>query len=176
MEKRYETERLFLRPTVVDDAELILQLVNSPKWLRFIGDRQVRTEVAAAEYIRSRMIPQMQSHGYGNYTVIRKKDEAKLGTCGLYDRPGIAGVDIGFALLPKYERQGYAYESASHLLDLSRIEFGIPYIQAITVAENHASRNLIRRLGLNFVKMIRLEDDPEELMLFSNEEQVDTRC
>lgn len=47
-------------------------------------------------------------------TVIRKLDNVKIGTCGLYDREGIDGVDIGFAFLPEYEKKGFAFENANN--------------------------------------------------------------
>lgn len=38
-----QTERLRLRHMRPDDAEFMLGLLNDPAWLRFIGDRGVRT-------------------------------------------------------------------------------------------------------------------------------------
>ena len=89
--KVFETERLILRPTGVEDAALILKLLNMPKWLRFIGDRNVNTLEEAQLYIESRMLPQLGRLGYGNYTLVKKSDGTRLGTCGLYDREGLEG-------------------------------------------------------------------------------------
>jgi [ribosomal protein S5]-alanine N-acetyltransferase len=46
-----ETDRLTLRFASLDDAAFILELLNDPDWLKFIGDRGVRTIDQAKEYI-----------------------------------------------------------------------------------------------------------------------------
>lgn len=163
----FETDRLILRPTDEQDAGFILELFNSSKWIEHIGDRKVRTEADAKQYIRDRILPQLERLGYANYTLIRKSDGTKVGTCGLYDREGLEGVDIGFALFPAYERQGYAYEAASKLLELGFSQFGLTSIQAITTRANIASQRLLQKLGLTFDKMVRIPNDEEELMLFA---------
>lgn len=162
----YETERLLLRPTTEEDADFILKLMNTPKWLEHIGDRNIRSISDAAAYIREKMLPQLQRLGYSNYTVIRKADHVKLGTCGLYDREGLEGIDIGFAFLPEHERQGYALEAAEKIKELAFTKFGLRSLRAITTRKNVASQKLLEKLGLVFVKTINLPDDPEELLLY----------
>ena len=164
--KSFETERLIIKPTTEDDAAFILALVNSPKWLQNIGDRNVRTLDDASAYITNKAVAQRDRLGYSNFTLIRKKDQVKLGTCGLFDREGIEGVDIGFALLPAFEKQGYAYEAASKIIELAVKEFAIEKISAITLKENVASQALLKKIGLTFSKFIFIPNDPEELMLF----------
>jgi ribosomal-protein-alanine N-acetyltransferase len=162
----FETERLLLRPTHLEDVAFLLALTNTPKWLKFIGDRGIHSEEDAAQYIADRILPQLEQRGFGNYTVIRKTDGVKLGTCGLYDRQGLEGLDIGFAFLPAYEGQGYGFESAHRLLQAAWETFDLPMVQAVTLEANTASRKLISKLGLQFVEWIRLADDPQELLLY----------
>ncbi|MEM7315182.1 MAG: GNAT family N-acetyltransferase [Planctomycetota bacterium] len=162
----FETERLVLRPTTPDDAEFVFEILNTPKWLENIGDRNVHSLDDARNYIAERMTPQLQRLGYSNNTMIRKSDDAKVGFCGFYDREGVEGVDIGFALLPQYEGNGYAVEGASRLMQLAKTEFGITQVSAITIEANVASRRLIEKLGLEFVEMIELPDDDVPLMLY----------
>ena len=92
MYKTFETERLILRPTTVDDAKMILDLLNSPKWIQNIGDRNVNNLDEAKAYIEAKIKPQLRRLGYSNYTLIRKSDNQKVGSCGLYDREGLEGV------------------------------------------------------------------------------------
>lgn len=164
--KTLETERLILRLTDIQDSEFIYNLLNMPKWIQFIGDRNVHSIKDAENYIKERMLPQVERLGYGNYTVIRKEDNAKIGCCGLYDREGLEGLDIGFSFLPDYEGFGYAYEASLELKEKAFSKFGVSKILAITTKENHSSQKLIKKLGLEFVKMIQLPNDDEELMLF----------
>ncbi|HEY9221394.1 MAG TPA: GNAT family N-acetyltransferase [Lutibacter sp.] len=165
--KHFETERLILQPTTSADAEFIFELVNTPKWLANIGDRNVKSVEDAKRYIKERMTPQLEKLGYGNYTLIRKADNLKAGTCGLYDREGLEGIDIGFALLPDFENLGYGYESAAKLLEVGIKVFHIKRISAITTKENIASQKLIEKLGLKYVNTIKIPNDEEELLLYS---------
>lgn len=162
----YETARLLLKPTQLADAAMVLEILNSPKWLKYIGDRSVHTIAAAEAYITERMLPQLERLGFANYTVIRKEDNTKMGLCGLYDRAGLEGVDIGFAFLERYEKQGYAFESASKMKQLAFTEFELDYISAITTKDNIASQKLLERLEMKHTKMINLPDDEEELMFY----------
>ncbi|RIJ37403.1 GNAT family N-acetyltransferase [Pontibacter oryzae] len=162
----FETERLLLRATTEADAPFMLELLNSPKWLQFIGDRQVHTEEDAKQYIRSRILPQFERLGYANYTVTRKADGVPLGTCGLYSRAGLSGIDIGYAFLPQHEGQGYAYEAAATLKEAAFHTLLLPAIGAITTKSNHSSQKLLQKLGLRFMKYITLPDEDEELMYF----------
>lgn len=169
--KEFETDRLLLRPTTEADAAYILEVMNTPKWLKFIGDRNVHKLEDAQNYIKEKISPQFERLGYSNYTVIRKEDGAKIGSCGLYDREGLEGIDIGFAFLPAYEKKGYAYEAASEIMRAAIEEFEVRKISGITVKENLASQKLLEKLGLRFREIIKVEGDSEELMLYVWEKQ-----
>ncbi|NQY05454.1 MAG: GNAT family N-acetyltransferase [Flavobacteriaceae bacterium] len=164
--KTFETDRLILRPSNASDAAFFLELFNSPKWIKYVGQRNVQTLEDAAAYIEEKMTSQLARLGFSNYTVIRKSDNSKLGACGLYDREGIKGVDIGFAFLPQFEKKGYALESALKIKEAAIEIFDIKKISGITVKENEASQKLLEKLGLRFIKMISLTDNDEELMLY----------
>lgn len=162
----FKTERLILRPTDEEDAEFIFELLNTPKWLEYIGDRNVKSIESAKEYINTKMLPQLHKLGYGNFTVIRKSDQIKIGICGLFDREGLEGIDIGFAFLPGYERNGYAFESSDKLKNMAFDEFGIKEINAITSKENISSQKLLIKLGLQLNGTTKLPNDEEELLLY----------
>lgn len=164
--KIFETERLTLRLQTTDDADFILELVNDPSWLQFIGDRGVRTVEDACEYIVNglRMYEQF---GFCFYLVERKEDQIPLGLCGLNKRVSLEDVDIGYAFLPKYWGKGYAYEAASATLAYGIDTLGLNRIVAITTQDNHASAKLLEKIGLKFERLVQLSNDAEELRLFS---------
>jgi ribosomal-protein-alanine N-acetyltransferase len=164
--KIFETERLILRPTGVEDTAFILELMNTPKWIEFIGDRNIGDLEAARNYIITRIQSQFDKLGFGNYTIIRKFDQKKIGSCGLYDREGLEGIDIGFALLLDFEKQGYAFESVSKLKEAAFEEFGLTEISAITAKENVASQGLLTKLGLKFEKNINHPTKEDEILLY----------
>lgn len=164
--KTFQTEGLLLRPTSQEDALFIYELFNSPKWLQFIGERDVKSEEAARAYIRAKMLPQLEKLGFSNYTVIRKADNVKVGTCGLYDRPGLEGIDLGFAFLPQHEKKGYAFEASKELLRAAVEDFKQKKVNAITAGENLGSQKLLEKLGLVFTKTVRLPGEEEDLLFY----------
>lgn len=169
--RSFETDRLIIRPTSIIDSDFILELFNSPKWIENIGDRNIGSGEEAKKYIEKNMLPQLKRLGYSNYTVIRKLDNAKIGSCGLYDREGLDGIDIGFAFLPQYEKKGYAYESVSMLKEIAVKEFNFPQILGITSRENTDSQKLLQKIGLEFEKMIKLPNSATELLLYKLNER-----
>lgn len=167
--KRFETERLKIIPTTEKDAEFILELFNSPKWLKYIGDRNVRTVEEAKNYIKTKMLPQLEKYGYSNYIVINKADKKKIGTCGLFDRVGLEGIDIGFAFLPEYEKKGFAFEAANRIKTAAFEDFGINMLSGITTKDNVPSQKLLEKLGLKLIGTAKLMDKDEELLLYKIE-------
>jgi RimJ/RimL family protein N-acetyltransferase len=165
--KVIETDRLALRPLTVDDAAFIFELVNDPDWLRFIGDRGVRTLEDARNYILNGPVAMYERVGFGLYLVELKSDSTPIGMCGLIKREGLDDVDLGFAYLPKYRAQGYAYEAASAVQAYGRQTLGLKHIVAITAVDNEPSIRLLEKLGFVFEKTIRLPNDDEELKLFA---------
>jgi len=164
--KSFETDRLLIKPTIESDASFLFELMNTPKWIKNIGQRNINSIEDAKNYINNKMLPQLEKLGYSNYTVSLKTNNTKIGTCGLYKREGLDGVDIGFAFLPQYEKMGYAFESANKLKEVALLEFGLTELKAMTIKENIASQKLIKKLGLSFIKIIKLPNDPEDLMLY----------
>jgi len=95
--------------------------------------------------------------------MIRKKDGTKIGTCGIYDRAGVEGFDIGFATLPDYEKKGYAYEATSRILSAAFEEFGIEKVCGYTTKDNLDSQRLLIKLGFERVGTTYLPNDEEKL-------------
>jgi RimJ/RimL family protein N-acetyltransferase len=159
-----ETERLILRKFVLDDAGFILQLLNDPAWLRFIGDRGVRTPDDARRYLIKGPLEMYKRHGFGLYLAELKKDRIPLGMCGLIKREALEDVDIGFAFLPQFRGLGYAYESALGVMGYGRDVVGLKRLAAIAAPNNEASTRLLLKLGFKFEKMILYQG--ENLKLF----------
>jgi len=161
-----ETERLLLSPTSEEDAPFLFYLMNSPKWLKYIGNREITSFEKARNYILQRIKPQQKSPVFGSFTVIRKSDHKKMGTCGLYQREGLQAPDIGFAFLPKFEHKGYAFEAAQKILETGFEVYQLEQVFAITMPENSASQNLLKKLGLKPSGMFQLSGDQTASCLF----------
>ncbi|HET9294082.1 MAG TPA: GNAT family N-acetyltransferase, partial [Gemmatimonadales bacterium] len=148
-------------------AEFILGLLNEPSFLRYIGDRGVRTVEDARAYIAKGPIDSYDRHGFGLLLVSRKEDGVPIGMCGLLRRDALPDVDVGFAFLPAFWGKGYAFESAAAVLSYGREVLGLNRIVAITSPENEGSIRVLTKLGMRFEGMIRLADSEPEVRLFA---------
>lgn len=160
-----DTERLRLRWIKREDAPFILELLNDPSWLEYLGDRQIRTIDQAEEYISS-IVEMYEKHGFGLYLVELKMDGTPIGICGLIKRISLEYVDIGFAFISKFQRNGYGYEAASATLKYGHEHLGLKRIVAITSEKNYKSAQLLEKIGMKFEQMVLLPHEKEELKLF----------
>jgi [ribosomal protein S5]-alanine N-acetyltransferase len=160
------TERLIMRRMTPDDAPFVVTLVNDADWIRFIGDRNVHSEDDARAYLKRTYLAMYEKHGYGLYLVLRRDDDVPIGMCGVLKREGLEEADIGFAFLPAYRGHGYALEAARASLDYARDTLKLKSVVAITLPENRASIALLEKIGLQYVKRMRLADDADELALY----------
>ncbi|MFZ6010067.1 MAG: GNAT family N-acetyltransferase [Bacteroidota bacterium] len=160
-----KTQRLILNRLSADDADFIYRLVNTPSWLKYIGDKKVRTLADASSYIITGPIASYQRHGFGLYAVRLKENAEPIGMCGLIKRDYLDDVDIGFALFPEYTGMGFAFEAASAVMHYGKEFLKLRRIVAITTTDNILSMTLLKKLGLDFEKKIKAPDG-EDLMLF----------
>jgi RimJ/RimL family protein N-acetyltransferase len=167
--KVLETDRLIVRWLSPDDADFILKLLNEPSWLRFIGNKSVRTREDARAYISKGPVEMYSRLGFGLYLVELKEEGRAIGMCGLIKRDALDDVDIGFAFFPAYWGKGYAYEAASAVMEYGKTAFGLKRLVAITSPDNDASVRLLEKLGFCFERMVKLSDDGEEIKLFAIE-------
>jgi ribosomal-protein-alanine N-acetyltransferase len=161
-----ETERLQLRRLTRDDAGFLIEVFNDPAFVRFVGDRNIRTADQAQEFMEKGPFESYRNHGFGHYVAVRKSDCRAIGICGFVKRDALEDVDIGFSLLPEFRAQGYAFEAASALMDYGVGTLGLPRIVAIASPDNAPSIGLLEKLGLRFERMVRLSEDGETLSLF----------
>jgi len=158
--------RLQLRELTLHDDEFILQLLNEAPFLRFIGDKGVRTLSDAREYIMQGPIASYRQLGFGLYLTRLRDGGASVGICGLVKREVLQDVDLGFALLSRYCARGYAAEAAAAVLAFGREQLGLQRIVAITAPDNFASIAVLEKVGLSFERMIKLTPKSPELKLF----------
>ena len=162
-----QTQRLYLREATTADAPFIYELLNSPKWLQFIGDRGIKNMADATAYIENSLIKSYREHGFGLYVMVVKETGMPIGICGLINRPTLPDIDIGFALLPDYEGLGYGFEAAKATLEYAKNQLGLTTILGITLPENTASSKLLEKIGLKLQKRGKIEGDEEELLIYS---------
>jgi RimJ/RimL family protein N-acetyltransferase len=161
-----ETDRLKLREFTKEDAPFLLELLNTPEWLKFIGDRNVKTIDEARDYASNRLISSYHRFGFGLY-MVELKDSTPIGMCGLVRREALEDVDLGFAFLPKFTGLGYAQEASNAAMDVARKKVKSKRLVAITMVDNENSINLLRKLGFNFERTVNFPGEEQTLMMYS---------
>jgi RimJ/RimL family protein N-acetyltransferase len=167
--KVLETDRLLLRRLALEDAGFMLGLLNEASYMRFIGDKGVRTTNDARHYILTGPIASYEQFGFGLYLTALKDSGASIGICGLLKRDNLPNVDIGFAFLPQFWSQGYALEAASGVMAYGRETLGLKRIIAIVSPDNTRSIKLLGKLGFKFERITRWPADGSEIKLYASE-------
>ncbi|MEO7997177.1 MAG: GNAT family N-acetyltransferase [Gemmatimonadaceae bacterium] len=161
-----ETERLQLRHLAADDAPFILGLLNDPEFLRFIGDKKVRSISDAVAYISNGPMDMYHRLGFGLFLTELRDSHTPVGLCGLIKRDGLDDVDIGFAFLDAYRGRGYAFEAAQSVMQFAARTLKLERVVAITTLDNERSGKLLERLGLTFERLVILPNSATELRLY----------
>ena len=154
MQNTIETERLLLRGLAKEDADFIFELVNTPEWITFIGDRNVRTGDEALAYIQAII----DNPHYRYWVVCLKESNLPVGIITVIKREYLEHHDIGFAFLPQYSKNGYAFEAAKAVVEAERQSGVHTHLLATTLPANQASIKLLLKLGLKFEKEIQVEN------------------
>jgi RimJ/RimL family protein N-acetyltransferase len=162
-----ETARLRLRHLQLDDAAFILELLNDPCWLRYIGDKNVHSLDDARDYLSKGPIGSYRRLGFGLYCVELRDTATPIGLCGLIKRDALPDIDIGFALLPAHFGHGYVLEASRAMIDQGRREFVLKRLLAITSPDNAASISVIRKLGLQPQGSIAVDGSASPTLLFA---------
>lgn len=168
-----ETNRLRIRRLTFDDAPFVLELLNDPDWLRFIGDKKVKSLEDARDYIAREPLKAYRESGFGLNLVELKDSSTPIGICGLKKRDGLDHPDLGFAFLPAYRGNGLAFEACEgvvaheHAQQLKAGHSNSLQLLAITTQDNSASMRLLEKLNFGFARLITLPGSTTELRLYA---------
>ncbi len=145
-----QSQRLKIRHFVKSDAEFLLALLNSPRWVEMLGSQDIMTIRNAAQYLKNKILKEYDTRQYGFYLLERKEDQKPIGLCGLTLRDGHSIPDLGFGILPEHEENGYILEASTTILDYIAKTFDIKTIDAFATLPNIPSQHILERLGFSF--------------------------
>lgn len=165
----FKTTRLQLSPLTVADAAFLVELLNSPDWLKYIGDRGIHSEADAINYLEKKVFPGYANGGLAGWRVALRTNNTPIGNCGFYQRDFLEHPDLGFAFLPAYVGQGYGYEAAKGCMEYGKSVLGLSKVSAFTVKYNAPSIGLLKKLGFVEKGPFFMPNDSEELLLFETE-------
>lgn len=160
------TERLELRWLTPDDAAMMLAIWNDPAFLRYVGDRGVRTVEQAREALTAGLLQLYVDYGYGPFRLALRDDGNDVGICGLFRRDGLDEPDIGFAILRDYRGQGYGFEAATAVLDHARDALQLSGVTAIVSPQNGPSIGMLQKLNMRYERTMRLPGDDHDVSLY----------
>ena len=152
-----------MRKLTLDDADLMYAVWTDPVYIEQVADRGIRSIDDARRAIEERALRLYAEYGYGPYRVALCDNDTPVGICGLFRRDGLDDPDIGYALLPDFYARGYALEAAQRVLEYAEYDLGLQYVTAVVSTVNTRSIRLLRKLGLEFEKMMQLPGDDTEL-------------
>ncbi len=161
-----ETDRLQLRELTPADAPFIVELVNTPGWIKYIGERNIKTIEQAIQYLDTGPIKSYRENGFGLWLVEWKENKKPIGMCGFLKRDYLDHPDIGFAFLPDYYGKGFAHEAAQACLSYAQNQLKLKIICAITLPGNRNSIKLLEKIGLKYVQPFLMPVNKEELLLY----------
>lgn len=162
-----DTTRVRVSPLSLDDAAFILELLNDPDFLRYIGDKGVRSLQDARHYLEAGPLASYARFGFGLYRVGLKPGGEAIGICGVLKREALEHPDLGFAFLARFRSQGYAFEAAAAVLTHARERLGLDRLLAITSPDNVTSIRLLAKLGFRFERTASLHEGAPEVKVFA---------
>ena len=162
-----ETKRLRLREITVEDAEFVLRLTNEPSFVANIGDKGLKSLHDAERFSLEGYWTNQERPGYGMFLVELKGGGEPIGGCGLLYREALGVTDIGFAFLPEYWSRGFAYEAAEAIINYGRSTLGVKKIVGLTSEDNPGSINLLKKLGMDFERTVKMSGDDPGTVLYS---------
>ena len=147
-----ETERLYLRRFLAQDAPLLVELDSDPEVMRFISRGQPTT-LEENERIR---LPRMLSYDRdwppsGFWAAHLRGDDSFVGWFHL--RPDLidsGDMELGFRLKREVWNRGLATEVSRVLISRSFADWGYQMISARTLIHNLASRRVMEKSRLRF--------------------------
>lgn len=162
-----QTERLILYKLTLNDTDFIIELVNSPGWLQYIGYRNIHTTEDAIRYLEDGPLKSYEQNGFGLLMIQLKSTKTSIGMCGLLKRDALPLPDLGYALLPAYEGKGYITEATSAYLAYVAQQLQIEKLMAITSLDNEKSIRVLEKLHFVFERYMNMSGDDYPVRLFS---------
>lgn len=150
-----ETRRLVLRRFTPDDVDLLVALDSDPEVMRYInGGVATSVEEIFGDHLPAFLDYYARGDRWGFWAAIDKQSGDFLGWFHL--RPHSGGAEdepeLGYRLLASSWGRGYATEGSKALIDKAFAELGASRVYAETMAVHTASRRVMEKAGLRFVR------------------------
>lgn len=157
-EHTLRTERLTLEPIVVEHAPEMLLVLNEIDLYTFLPSDPCTLEKLQRRYkIWEKRISKEKDEVWLNWAA---RDNT-LGELIGHFQSGVrldGDSYIAYIVNPKYQRQGYAYESLIEIIKFLKIYMKLTNVKAWIDTRNKASIALVKKLGMQYVNFIENAD------------------
>lgn len=145
-----ETERLVLRGFEAADLDDLLAIYGRDDVVRFLYEEAFSEADARASLERRMANRSIEAEGDKlGFAVTRLSDGTFVGDCVVaWVSAQHSQGEIGFAMHPKHQGQGYATEAARELLRIAFEELGLHRVIGRAEARNIASARVMSKLGM----------------------------
>jgi RimJ/RimL family protein N-acetyltransferase len=148
-----ETTRLRLRDWVETDLEPFTQLNADEEVMRYFPKTLTNEETLL---FYDAIISEFKECGFGLYAVELKENKEFIGFIGfhraLFEADFTPCIEIGWRLRKEAWGKGYATEGAASCLQYGFKELGFKDIYSFTADINNPSKNVMKKIGMNFIK------------------------
>ena len=146
-----ETERLILRPLVMDDAEAIYRgWTSDPEVAKYMV-WDIHSDVSDTEEWLEFEISMDDNPDHYNWGFILKETGELIGSGGIIYLDAYEMHSIGYNFMQKYWRRGLGREAAERIVKFAVEEVGIEKLFAKHDAENVNSGKILEKLGFKFI-------------------------
>ena len=150
-----QTERLLLRRFTENDVDNLVDLDGDSQVMRFInGGKPTSREEVETEILPAFLWYYDNFAGYGFWAAIEKASGEFLGWFHFRPEEGASAdePELGYRLRRSAWGKGYATEGSRALIRKGFTELGVRRVVASTMTVNVASRRVMEKSGLRFVK------------------------
>ncbi|MCL1125278.1 GNAT family N-acetyltransferase [Shewanella surugensis] len=148
-----ETDRLYLRRFIADDAKAVFLLNSMPKILSHLPGSPIKSIEEARRVIIDVALPMYAEFDYGRWAVVHKQDDRVIGYCGPKYLAEYNEVELAFRYLPEYWGQGFATEAAVAAIEECE-EYHLTGMIALVLLGNKEYEKV-----LNKIKMFEIKRD-----------------
>ena len=145
-----ETERLRLRPLVVEDVPALHRFWNDPEVRRYLWDNQdMSTEQVAEIVVQSERCFEELGAGFFALELLERPGEL-VGFCGYRRFEGSDQPELLYGILPEYWDQGFVTEAARAVLRYGFESCNMSCVIGATDTPNQSSVRVMQKLGMFF--------------------------
>ncbi len=147
-----QTERLIIREFQVLDIEALAHILAKSEVIQFSSTGVLSTKQTMVRI--QTFLDSYQKNGYGKWAIIHRESGRLIGYCGIAieEIEGQLENALGYRLDSEFWGQGLATEAANACLEYAFNNLNFDYVLGIVEPENQASRRILEKIGMEFVK------------------------